>query len=93
MSEFVKAKENPIILATKIATALFREFGTETDELNGKGEKKWKLPNIEDSISFRMTLVEILKENGGNVEMAIESGKKKYLSGDLKKRIEKRKIN
>src|SRR5688572_27747100 len=29
--------ENPIVLAGKIAMALFHEFGKETDELNAKG--------------------------------------------------------
>jgi hypothetical protein len=86
-SKLSSAKENPIVLAAKIATALFQEFGTETEELNAKGNKKWKLPDIKDGIPFRTTLGQILKDNGGDVDAAINAAKKKYKSGELQKMV------
>lgn len=78
---------NPIVLAAQIATALFKEFGEQTDELNAKGQKKWKLPDIKDGIPFRTTLGKILKENDGDVDKAIDDAKKRYKSGALQKAV------
>lgn len=78
---------NPIVLAGKIATALFREFGEQTNELNAKGEKKWKLSDIKDGIPYRTTLGRILKENNGDLDKAIEDAKKRYKSGALQKAV------
>jgi hypothetical protein len=90
-SQYVHAaKDNPIVLATRIATALFHEFGEETNELNQKGNKIWKLPGIKDDIPFRTTLSIILKENNCDIDAAIEDAKKKYKSGRLKKMIEEK---
>ena len=78
---------NPIVLAAKMATALFKEFGEQTNELNAKGEKKWKLSDIKDGIPFRTTLGKILKENNGDVDKAIDDAKKRYKSGALQKAV------
>jgi hypothetical protein len=83
--------DNPIVLAGKIATALFTEFGEETNEVNAKGNKKWKLPDIQDGIPFRTTLGKILKENGGDLDKAISDAKKRYESGALQKAVKKTK--
>jgi hypothetical protein len=84
-------KGNPIVLAAKIATALFREFGEESNELNAKGEKKWKLGDIQDGIPFRTTLGKVLKDNNGDLESAISDAKKKYKAGELQKMVKKTK--
>ena len=70
--KYQQKADNPIILVIKIATALFKEFWEETDELDYKGNKKWKLPDIQDGVPFRITLDKILKKYDCDVDKAIE---------------------